>query len=119
MRLVPAWPGTKRLHNGFRLSQWPVRRHVFAPPNKNGSSPTVQAGHRSIKGVSAYSAQGQGLRRLATRIRWVRHEASSWGEIAFKLASVSGEPNNLCLFFEWQSVAKAKFLESPELARER
>ncbi|MBI2161685.1 MAG: hypothetical protein HYU25_15150 [Candidatus Rokubacteria bacterium] len=29
--------------------------------------------------------------------------------IAFKLASASGEPNNLCLFFEWQSVAK-KFL---------
>ena len=28
------------------------------------------------------------------------------GAIAFKLASVSGEPNNLCLFFEWQSVAK-------------
>jgi hypothetical protein len=41
------------------------------------------------------------------------------GEIAFKIANVSAEPTNLCLFFEWQSVAKAKeFLESPELARE-
>src|SRR5207245_2476613 len=24
------------------------------------------------------------------------------GEVAFKIAAVSGEPNNLCLFFEWQ-----------------
>ena len=41
------------------------------------------------------------------------------GEVAFKIASVSGEPNNLCLFFEWQSVAKAKeFLGSSDLARE-
>ena len=41
------------------------------------------------------------------------------GEVAFKIAGISGEPNNLCLFFEWQSVAKAKeFLGSAELARE-
>src|SRR5438094_4904946 len=41
------------------------------------------------------------------------------GEVAFKIAGVSGEPNNLCLFFEWQSVAKAKeFLGSADLARE-
>jgi quinol monooxygenase YgiN len=41
------------------------------------------------------------------------------GEVAFKIASVPGEPNHLCLFFEWQSVAKAKeFLGSGELARE-
>ena len=39
------------------------------------------------------------------------------GEVAFKIAGVSGEPNNLCLFFEWQSVAKAKeFLGSSDLA---
>ena len=37
--------------------------------------------------------------------------------MAFKIANVSGDPNNLCLFFEWQSVEKAKeFLASPELA---
>jgi hypothetical protein len=37
----------------------------------------------------------------------------------FKIAGVSGEPNHLCLFFEWQSVAKAKeFLGSAELVRE-
>jgi len=41
------------------------------------------------------------------------------GEVAFRIAGVSGEPNNLCLFFEWQSVAKARaFLGSAELARE-
>jgi len=28
-------------------------------------------------------------------------ERRAGGETAFKLASVSGEPNNLCLFFEW------------------
>ena len=41
------------------------------------------------------------------------------GEVAFKVTGVSGEPNNLCLFFEWQSVAKAKeFLGSADLALE-
>ena len=41
------------------------------------------------------------------------------GEVAFKIAAVSGEPNNLCFFFEWQGVAKAKeLLGSADLARE-
>lgn len=41
------------------------------------------------------------------------------GEMTFKITCVPAEPNHLCLFFEWQSVAKAKeFLGSAELARE-
>jgi quinol monooxygenase YgiN len=41
------------------------------------------------------------------------------GELAFKIASVSGVPNHHCLFFEWQDDARAKeFLGSAELARE-
>jgi hypothetical protein len=39
------------------------------------------------------------------------------GEQSYKVARVVGEPNNLCLSFEWDNVANAqRFLASPELA---
>ncbi|MGH7795624.1 MAG: antibiotic biosynthesis monooxygenase [Candidatus Binatia bacterium] len=39
------------------------------------------------------------------------------GEQTYKIARVVGEPNNLCLSFEWDNVANAqRFLASPELA---
>ena len=38
------------------------------------------------------------------------------GEKSYQILSVAGEPNNLVLLFEWESLAKAHaFLESPEL----
>jgi len=39
------------------------------------------------------------------------------GEQVYRIAHLPGEPNNLCLFFEWDSVANAKrFLASADLA---
>ena len=39
------------------------------------------------------------------------------GEQTYKVTRVVGEPNNLCLSFEWDTVANAeRFLASPELA---
>jgi quinol monooxygenase YgiN len=39
------------------------------------------------------------------------------GEQSYKVARVVGEPNDLCLSFEWNNVANAqRFLGSPELA---
>ena len=38
------------------------------------------------------------------------------GEKTFKLGNLHGEPNNLCIYFEWDTVENAKkFLESEEL----
>lgn len=41
------------------------------------------------------------------------------GEKSYWIARVPGEPQNLCLSFEWDTVANAqKFLASAELAKE-
>lgn len=39
------------------------------------------------------------------------------GERTYKVAHLVGDPDNLCLFFEWDSAANAeRFIASPELA---
>jgi len=39
------------------------------------------------------------------------------GELSYRIGTPPGEPNNLSLFFEWESVAAAnRFLASPDLA---
>ncbi len=44
-------------------------------------------------------------------------ERRSGGEKSYRLSSLQDEPNNICLFFEWDSIANARtFMESPKLA---